>query len=813
MLSIGRMGAGQGAYYLEAVARGAEDYYLGAGEAPGRWLGAGATLLGLSGEVGGERFSELFDLSRSGAGLVASDHARRVPGFDLTFSAPKSVSLMWALGGAEIGAGVRAAHEEAVEVALAHLEREAVWVRRGHAGAERLRAAGLVAAAFPHRTSRAGDPAVHTHVLVANVARGPDGRWSALDSRALYAHAQTAGFLYQAHLRHALTRDLGLRFGAVTRGSAEIAGVPAGAIRAFSRRRAEIEAELARRGAAGGAAAEAAALRSRKAKDRSSAPSALLEQWRERARALGVEPEDLRALVGHARVREPDWTPISQALVAPTGLTHALSTFGRREVLRALCAELPAGAPVAELERRADDVLGSEAVVELDRAEERERRWTTRELLGLEQRLVDGALARRRAGVGVVGRAAVHEALRESPGLSAEQARAVTALLSDGDGVAIVVGAAGSGKTRALRTAAAAWAAAGRPVMGAALAARAAQVLEAEAGIPSGTLHALLRSSEAGRLPHGCVVVLDEAGMVGTRQLAALADHVARAEGKLVLVGDPRQLPEIEAGGALSGLARRLGALELTENRRQREPWERAALSLLREGRGDDALGDYAAHGRVHVERTEADARGRMVAGWWTARQSGADAIMIAARRNDVADLNRRARILVRQAGALRGPDMVVGEIALALGDEVVATRNSGSLGVTNGTLGTVVELDDRAGSVTVLDRAGRQIRLPPAYVRAGHLQPGYALTAHKAQGLTVDQAHVLAEEGLHREWGYVALSRGRDANHVYLAAESEHDDRMGLGPEEPRPDPGEVAGRRLRQSRMKSMAIDEPEL
>jgi conjugative relaxase-like TrwC/TraI family protein len=241
MLSIGKLAAGGEDYYLEAVAAGLEDYYLGAGEAPGAW-GAGAEALGLQGEVAPEDLRAVLEgRAPDGEQLADAPPGRaRVPGFDLTFSAPKSVSLLHALGPPAVQSEMVAAHEAAVAAALGYLERHAAFLRRGAGGHELVPAQGLVAAAFRHRLSRAQDPALHTHVLVANLARSADGRAGALDGRALYRHAGTAGHLYQPELRHQLSRRLDIEWRPVRHGLAEIEGVPAEVLRAFSRRRAEI---------------------------------------------------------------------------------------------------------------------------------------------------------------------------------------------------------------------------------------------------------------------------------------------------------------------------------------------------------------------------------------------------------------------------------------------------------------------------------------------------------------------------------------------------------------------------------------------
>src|SRR4051812_38069602 len=246
MLSIGKLAAGQAKYYLDqaevrvdvvqSVGSGVEDYYVGSGEARGRWVGAASRELELNGNVGPEQLRRALEGldPRDGSALRAASSRARVAGFDLTFSAPKSVSVLFGLGDDGLRALVRAAHDVAVRDAVGHLERTSVAVRRGHGGAIVEEASGLVAAAFRHRTSRAGDPQLHTHVLVANVGRGLDGRWSALDGRRLYGEARTASFVYQAVLRGELTRTVGVEWSTVRRGIAEVVGVPRPVMGAFS---------------------------------------------------------------------------------------------------------------------------------------------------------------------------------------------------------------------------------------------------------------------------------------------------------------------------------------------------------------------------------------------------------------------------------------------------------------------------------------------------------------------------------------------------------------------------------------------------
>lgn len=247
MLSIGKLGAEQAGYYERQVARGRDDYYSGKGEAPGAWAGRGAAILGLQGVVDAAQFNAMI------AGLDPSDpdlerplrDARGTPkvvGFDLTFSAPKSVSVEFATQDPQTSAQLIGAHESAVAAALEYVEDAAVRVRRGHAGAEVLAGDGVAAAAYRHRMSRSLDPQLHTHVVCANVTRGPDGRWTALDGRPIYQHARTAGFLYQAHLRAEVRDRLGWEWGPVVNGAAELQHVKPELLTEFSRRRHEITA-------------------------------------------------------------------------------------------------------------------------------------------------------------------------------------------------------------------------------------------------------------------------------------------------------------------------------------------------------------------------------------------------------------------------------------------------------------------------------------------------------------------------------------------------------------------------------------------
>jgi ATP-dependent exoDNAse (exonuclease V) alpha subunit len=357
-----------------------------------------------------------------------------------------------------------------------------------------------------------------------------------------------------------------------------------------------------------------------------------------------------------------------------------------------------------------------------------------------------------------------------------------------------------------------AWEASGHRVVGASLAARAAAELHAGSGIASFTLDRVLRDLDrpgTGGFAPRTVVVIDEAAMVGTRKLARLLAHAEAGAAKVILVGDHRQLPEIDAGGAFAGLARRLGTVTLHQNRRQHEAWERTALAELRHGDVSAALTAYQGHGRIHTADSADAVRERLVDDWWAARQTGGRQLMVATLRTEVDDLNRRARArLIAAAGVVDDDPIRLGGRHFAVGDQVLALRNDYSLGVLNGTRATILALDWKTGDVTTRTDTGAEIVFPYRYVEDGHLTHGYATTLHKAQGATLNQAFVLADDTITRQRGYSSMSRGTDRNDLYAVGDDEPDDDHHARKDAP--DPLEQLWTTLARSQDKTMAIDE---
>ena len=362
MLGITKLPEGGGSYYLSDLAAELGPGREPAGQGPGEWVGGGARGLGLQGAVEGHGLAAVLSGRHPGTDRELSGGRRRVGGFDLTFSAPKSVSVLFALGRDEVAAEVVAAHRSAVGAAMGYVHRRALTVRRGSGdGRELLATGGPVAASFAHGLSRALDPHLHTHVVLANLAHGTDGRWSAVDGRGLFAHRAAIGSLYEAHLRDRLTTVLGVEWEPRRCGRREIAGTSPAVLGGLSSRSAEIRAHLAGRvtppGRAGpsGRARRVAWAATREAKVVGVERDVLVSRWRAVARDAGLTELELDALTGH-RLDPPPGVDERRFAAALMNSPHAVTT--RRGVLAAWADALPRGGPAGEVERSTDWVLG-----------------------------------------------------------------------------------------------------------------------------------------------------------------------------------------------------------------------------------------------------------------------------------------------------------------------------------------------------------------------------------------------------------------------------------------------------------------------
>jgi conjugative relaxase-like TrwC/TraI family protein len=815
----GRSAAGYAAYVTSPSDRG--DYYTASAEgepallAASRWHGSADLLaqLGLSRdrEATREELSALMRgvSPRDGHELRrAGGDGTRVAGIDMTFSAPKSVSALWAVSSPYERARIEAAHSKAVGGAIERTEREVELVRTRADGQLRWeKASSLLAAEFVHTSSRltrdqesggVPDPQLHSHVVVLGAER-VDGRFAAVDSRELFRAARANGAWYRAELAEGL-RELGLQ---VEGGKGkdgryfQVAGVPERLAERWSMRGVEIEraarafrTRYGRNPRAGELGSLTVATRGTKAELK---PGEVDRAWKAVGEEHGLSREQAQSLYT-SREREPfSRERFERALLRK--LTEHSATVSERE-MRARAYELIAGQAHP---READAAIGA-----LTRSGElialQGDRWTTRELRELELRTLQLAASRSNEAAAPVREASLRQARlqvqRDIRGqLSAEQREAVRTITGPG-GLSVLVGQAGTGKGVVIAAAAGAWKREGHQVIGTAVAGATAERLGADANLErSITTDALLARVQSGsvHLDAKTVVVMDEAGMADTKRLAALAEVTARAESKLVLVGDHAQLSAIGAGGMFGELQGKVPTAEVSEVHRARHAWEREAWQQVRAGEAHRALASYQAHGRLHIADTREQAAEQMVDAWDRARQQRPDErlVMLTDASNAELDrINALAQERRAEAGELgsRSVELPDRPYGLAAGDQVIFTAalyQPGQPRVENGTLGSVIDVSgqDRV-SIQTAGPQDREVQLDAEEL--GELRLDYAQHLYKAQGRTVDRSLVLTGGWqTDREHAYVALTRAQERTDIYVSREDLGEQGMDAGANE----------------------------
>ncbi|MEB2529066.1 MobF family relaxase [Kocuria rosea] len=755
-----------------------------------------------------------------------------VAGYDLVFSPAKSVSLLWALGGEEARKAVEAAHNEAIAETLSFLEQEATFTRRGYNGVRQIDVeGGLVATQFRHYDSRSGDPQLHDHVVIANKVLGADGQWSSLDGRTLYRMNVAASETYNAKVMEKVTAALGIaavpRMAGGSEPIYEIAGVDLDAIHHASSRRADIAGTCARlhaeftdrHGYAPNAKqkialAQQATLESRPAKKSARRLSELVEAWGQEYGQQVQMPvgEDLLAHVRAASTGLPAGPDATQINVAEHArlVVHELSqkrstwsvnhvqaqtrrhlkeTMIGRTVPDALVAAVVKEAttthslcvtPHADVPRLAEFTRadGTSQFIRSDA-----QVFTSREVLEAEHQVLAAA---QRTVIPAVSAERFEEVLAAHTGpLSEGQVALARVFATDEKLLSLGIGPAGAGKTTSLSLAADAVRATGGNVVGLAPTAAAAAVMSEDIKAQATTIDAFLIAHRTGRtgaaqLSAGDVVILDEVGMVTTPKLAELVAVAARHGAVVRAIGDDRQLGAIGSGGALRLLDNEVGATRLEAVHRFRAEGEAAASLALREppaAGADVPWAWYLENRRVVAGDTEAMTDTALRA-WITDTQAGKRSLLIATDNTTVTDLNARAQAARIATGDLvaTGESVVLRDGLTAHAGDVVVTRrndrtlqlNGGRDFVKNNDVWTVEKVGADTATLRHTGHGGK-ITLDADYL-SKHTQLGYAATVHRAQGATVDTAHAIVDAATDRAAAYVAATRGRDTNQLYVA-------------------------------------------
>lgn len=802
--------------------------------------------------VGAQMFRDERGIEPSNAQLVqfvaqnSKAPQKAVAGFDLVFTPPKSVSIAWGLGDEQLRRGIEAAHERAIQDVIRHLEKNVVMTRRGRNGVRQIEtSSGVIGTKFRHWDSRAGDPNLHDHVVIANRVRGVDGQWSSIDGRMIYAYGVEASELYNSLVQQYVTELTGLQFEARSLNGKkpvhEIVGIDDEMVRAFSSRRGEISAALEQVTAKfvedhGSAPSEKqliqlaqqATLATRPAKEGVHSLEELHAEWVAQAHALREQGVDLPvegALAEKLKKASAEYeqqvlqAKRQQAYESPVH-EHAAAIVARLEESRSTWRRTHVNAEVLRygrdlgLNEKQDAALMSSIREHLNAEmlplHAQSQRLTPREFMRADgttqyQRINHELFTSERvlAAESAILDAATQQVIPASSldvfEMEAEKRRAELALqgytLPEGqermarefatsDKLLVVgIGAAGAGKTSSTRLAVNAIEASGGRVVGMAPTAAAAAVMREEMGIEADTVDKILSDWKKGaplNLRAGDVLLVDEAGMVSTPKFQQIL-QLAQERGALVrALGDYRQLSAVGSGGALRLVDREVGAAHLDELFRFKNPDEAAATLALREPPlvGDDQpFAWYRENGRVVAGESDVMVE-QVFTAWRDDTTAGKQSIMIASTNGTVGKLNDLAQAHAMERGHVHpehGSVRLHNEARAHVGDVIVTrqnarrlTVNSGQDFVKNGDLWRVSQVHDN-GAMTVqhLEHGGK-VTLPGSYVAAS-VELGYASTIHRAQGATVDTAHALVDSSTDRAGAYVALTRGRESNTLYV--------------------------------------------
>ncbi|MCO5294422.1 MAG: relaxase domain-containing protein [Homoserinimonas sp.] len=892
------MSAGDGyKYLLRTVATGDGDrvpstpltrYYTEEGTPPGRWLGSAVTALGggtitVGDEVSEQQLQRLIGQGRDPvtdkalgspyrkyptvteriehrtsrldadlpvteraeavAAIAAEESARgvrkAVAGFDFTFSIPKSASVLWAMSDAGTQSLIADAHHAAVAEMVAFIEREVAVTRVGAAGRNGAVAqadvSGVIATAFDHYDSRAGDPHLHTHVVISNkVQTVHDGKWRSLDGRPLHAATVALSELHEAVFADHLTRAFGVEWEARDMGRDRNPGwaittVPERLVAEFSSRSRQIDKEknrliakyVARHGRQPSLATviklrAQATLATRPEKQVRSLAD-LTNEWRERASHLLGEdatrwartvtandaPMLLRAddvpldviaslgrsvveAVGEKRSTWRRWNLTAEA--ARQTMPYRFATTQDREAVVGMVVD---AAEHASIRLTPPELASSPTVFRRGDGSSRFRPvastvYSSPDILAAEDRLLERARTMTSPTVPV----AVVEKVTRRPDrdgrlLADDQAAGLVGIAISGRVVDVLVGPAGAGKTTAMRALRIAWEREhGRgSVVGLAPSAVAAQVLSDDLGIRTENTAKWWQDHQnsGASFRQGQLVIVDEASLAGTLSLDRITEHAVEVGAKVLLVGDWAQLQSVTAGGAFSLLVHdRNDAPELVDVHRFVNDWEKTASLDLRHGR-PEAIDAYAAQGRVTGGNTEAMIDAAYTA-WRTDTIAGFATVLIADSTESVHALNQRARADLILDGAVNARREVAlhSDARAGVGDTIITRKNDRRLHtrrgwVRNGDRWTVTDIRDD-GSLTARRANSRGTVILPADYVSDHVDLGYAVTAYRAQGITTDTSHVLADPSTTRENLYVAMTRGRQSNLVYLATDRPDD-------------------------------------
>ncbi|MBX3412614.1 MAG: relaxase domain-containing protein [Pirellulales bacterium] len=856
------------------------NYYSEGGDSPGQWYGQGAKILGLR---GAPTFDSLVAVlsgcdpsskrplmrkrrprndtgSPEDAGPSSDEPSdkklqrrERCPGVDLNLTLWQDLTIVRAVGGETIRASVDESFDAAAKLLFDGIEDHLPLCRRGLGGIIQCKSK-LVVAMFDHETSRATEhePHRHRHCLIANLAQGEDGRWSAVNTRMLFEWTRTLGPIFRCLLSAELNKRLNLELRPVLdedkqpRGWVELHGIPESLRRLWSTRHDEIEQFLAGdkslSGLASANAKAAAQVKTRQAKRQTPPRDQLYAKWEEEGRKHGFGPKQVAAMLERSVRKQPDQyrDAFRKSIV---DLTASSASFTRQQLIQRVCERLcHTGLDGIEIIHRINrDLTCSPEIVRLAE-KDGDTHFTSRTMRNLEKKLLaDAQHLHESTGVRVSDRS-IQRLIDGKPHATAEQKEAIRLLLSDKARIRTLSGVAGSGKTFVLDAVRSGLEREGYEVLGGALSGIAKEELATQANIKSRTIASylyhldkpllkritdrlrhdvrqLIRAARGKRtyLPtklkfgRKTVLILDEAGMLDTKTLARLLHHARKSGATVILVGDTHQLSPIGAGGPFGRITKITNGPTLSQNRRQRHDVDKKAVTLIRDGEGQAALKLYAEHDRLTLGKNKVDTMNRLVEDW--SKAGGAvspnEHLILTSTRREAHALNLRCQQIRQQLSQVDTSSGVkVADGYLYRGDRILFHNSYRAAGIENGHQGTVLKINTLTKRITVrldkwvqIGRNGKRMQ-PIVTVPLRSLKPeavglAYAATTHKMQGRTVANAYLLLGGAMtEQEMTYVQATRAREITRLYV-------DESHAGPE--------LAGiaKAISQSKRKLMAED----
>lgn len=810
MMSIApiQMSSAEAAQYYSSVEMQKEDYYTDKEEAPGHWS-ASASALGLSGEVTEEDLLATFNGQHAETEerlIGRGNSSQRSPGWDVTFSAPKSVSALWASAAASgdkqlqdqitniIDRAAETAMDRVIKVSFKGSVRRVERDKQTGKKVERYEDPRVVPyAKFHHRTSRMQQPNLHVHVIIPNMAQRQDGSWGALkvspyrsadgksQGGAVFKDKMLTGAIFRAELSHLIQTELGVKCER-ERDFFRATQVPKDLERHWSRRREQIEQAMAKKGMEGGKAAASAALLTREKKTQID-EKALFTSWGKEVEGLGHRATFARKLLEQPIFLE-DKDEAKKAVIRRTlvTVTERSSTFTERELKTRLAVESQTLLSNDEMKKAYQELIKDQEVVELGVDGRDEKRYTTKTVRDLETEVAGMAKALAKRGNFPVA-SEKKEGIVASAGLHPTQEAATRMILKNSD-LQVIEGAPGTGKSYALGVAKKAFEAEGYKVHAIAPTGKVAGALKKDLNLEATTVDRFLFDAKRDQIAEGQILLVDEAGMIGSQKMHGILSVAMETNMKVVLVGDEYQFAPIEYGGAFGAIKSSVPeATRITEIIRQKDDWARTAVADLQEGRAFKALEAYRERDLLKISPRNEQRLNEVASDYVKKLEHKPlkEVLVLAQRNDDVDTLNALIREKLKDLGkiqdskevTLRTRDNEEFKSELGAGDRVMFTRNNKYLGVVNGEMGILekvaVDSNGKERWVVVRDD-GETVTLDSK--RHNYLRQAYAVTNFKSQGTTVDETLVALSPSTSRVDAHVVMSRQRENASVYVAQE-----------------------------------------